>query len=123
MKVQHHSLDAWREAVNLAKMVYRNTGGFPKAELFGLTSQIRRSAVSVPSNIAEGAARLTQRDFLRFLGIARGSLMELETGVVIAAEVGFLEKPEFDELTSQIERVFTFLSGLITNVRSKLNEP
>jgi len=121
MRVKHHNLEAWRESVKLVKTIYQGTASFPKQELFGLTSQIRRSAVSIPSNIAEGAARFTQQDFLRFLGIARGSLMELETQLIIASEAGFMEKPQFKEIAAQIERVFALLSGLITSTRAKCN--
>ncbi len=103
MLVKHHSLKAWKESIKLVRMVYEATGSFPKQELFGLTAQIWPSAVSVPSNIAEGAAWLTQQEFLRFLGIARGSLMELETQIIIAFEVGFLDAAPRGDLKAQIE--------------------
>jgi len=122
MLVRHHNLEVWKESIKLVKMIYQTTASFPKQELFGLTSQIRRSAVSIPSNIAEGAARFSQQDFLRFLGIARGSLMELETQIIIASEVGFMETATFEEIKGQMERVFALLSGLITSTRKKCNK-
>ena len=119
MLVQHHNLDAWRESIDLVKLIYEATKTFPKHELFGLVSQMRRAAVSVPSNIAEGAARFSQQEFLRFLGIARGSLMELETQVIIASEIAYLEKASFEKIMAQVERTFAILSGLISSTRTR----
>lgn len=119
MLVKHHNLEAWKESINLVKMVYTATSSLPREELFGLSSQIRRAAVSIPSNIAEGAARLTQKDFLRFLGIARGSLMELETQIIIASELGFIVDPAIGEIRAQLDRVFALLSGLITATKQR----
>jgi four helix bundle protein len=78
-KRPHYILEAWKEAKKLVREIYQLTQGFPKDETFGLTSQMRRAAVSIPSNIAEGAARSGQKELLQFLNIARGSLSELET--------------------------------------------
>ena len=86
----HRDLLIWQEAMNLAKDVYARTGSFPREEMYGLTSQMRRAAVSVPSNIAEGAGRSSDKEFRQFLMIARGSLSELETQVILAQELGFL---------------------------------
>ncbi|MDQ2070129.1 four helix bundle protein [Natronospira bacteriovora] len=107
----HHKLRAWQEAVTLVKLVYRFTGQFPADERYGLMSQMRRAAVSVPSNISEGAARATSADMVRFLVMARGSLAELETQVIIANELGF-SRPDA-ELTDQLDTVFSLLGGLI----------
>lgn len=85
----HRELHAWQEAMALARAVYRITSGFPKEELYSLTSQMRRAAVSVPSNIAEGAGRGTDREFRQFLPIARGSLSELETEWLLAKDFGY----------------------------------
>lgn len=82
----HYNLDAWKVAVDLVKSVYLLSRDFPKEEVYGLTAQMRRSAVSIPSNIAEGAARNGAREFVQFLGVAKGSLSELETQLLIAAE-------------------------------------
>ena len=86
----HRDLLAWQEAISLVGIVYQCTANFPKEEVFGLTGQMRRAAVSVPSNIAEGAARNSKREFVQFLGFARGSLSELETQVIISQDLGFL---------------------------------
>src|SRR5690242_19387804 len=90
MKRKHHDLQVWQEGMALAKDIYAATASFPKEEIYGLTSQMRRAAVSLPSNIAEGAARGTKKEFLQFLIIARGSLMELETQILLSKELGFL---------------------------------
>ena len=86
----HRDLAAWREAMVLVETVYRHTARFPREELYGLASQVRRSAVSIPSNIAEGAARNTSRELLQFLGIACGSLAELDTQLDLAVRLGYL---------------------------------
>jgi four helix bundle protein len=112
---KHHQLLAWQQAIVLVKSVYEATAKFPKEELYLLTSQMRRCAVSVPSNIAEGAARSGSREFLQFLGIARGSLSELETQVLIAKELGYLKN--YDALAEQIDSVFRLLGGLINSLR------
>ena len=86
----HRDLLAWQEAIRLVEIVCRDTAGFPNEETFGLKSQLRRSAVSVPSNIAEGSARNTTGELVQFLGIARGSLAELETQLEVATRLGLL---------------------------------
>lgn len=86
----HKNLLAWREAMSLAECIYRDTAGFPREETFGLTIQIRRAAVSIPSNIAEGAARNSPRELVQFLSIACGSLAELETQLDLAVRFGYM---------------------------------
>jgi four helix bundle protein len=98
--------------------MYEATKGFPVEERYGLTSQIRRAAVSIPANIAEGAARGTQKEFLQFLIIARGSISELETLLTIAREVGFLSEGKTGDLERRCDQVSSRLSGLITSVRN-----
>ena len=88
----HERLQVWRDAMALVEDVYRHTGSFPDSERFGLTSQMRRAAISIPSNIAEGAARRSTADYVRFLSIARGSLSELDTQLQIAERLGFAAK-------------------------------
>jgi four helix bundle protein len=87
----HKDLDVWKAAMELAKLVYLITSKFPKEELYGLTQQIRRSAVSIPSNIAEGAARNSRKEFIQFLHISLGSLAELETQLLLSEKLGFLQ--------------------------------
>lgn len=116
----HYELDAWKEVMRLAREVYAITSRFPDTERFGLTLQIRRSAVSVPSNIAEGVARGSQAEFKRFLLIARGSLMELDTQLWIAKDLGLVEV--FDEVAQRLERVFRLINGLLkpANTRPRI---
>ena len=118
MKRAHTELNAWQEGIALVKAMYEATKGFPAEERYGLTSQIRRAAVSVPANIAEGAARGTQKEFLQFLIIARGSISELETLMTIAKEVGLLSGDKAGDLDKLCDRVSSRLSGLITSVRN-----
>ena len=120
MKRKHHDLDAWQVAIDLVKDVYALTSSFPSHEVYALTSQIRRCAVSVPSNIAEGSARLTTKELIHFLGIARGSLSELETQLIIARELGYLPS---DKLPSEkLDRLFALISGLISHQRKRVEK-
>ena len=99
----------------LVKMIYESTNSFPTEENFGLKSQIRRAAVSIPSNIAEGAARTGSKEFLQFLSISRGSLSEVETQLLIAKNLGYINNP--DPVLEQIDKVFGLLGGLINSIR------
>jgi four helix bundle protein len=111
-------LDAWQMAIELAERVYKVTSQFPDNERFGLTSQMRRSAVSISSNIAEGSGRSSDADFARFLEIAYGSLMEIVSQSAIAKVQGFLKHGEHEELYEAAERLARVLSGL----RSSLSQ-
>lgn len=117
MRRKHHELRAWQEAMSLVKEVYRITASFPRDELYSLTSQMRRAAVSIPSNIAEGAARTGDKEFLQFLSISRGSLSELETQLIIAGDLGYL--PSSDEIMQRIDSLFGLLSGLMKSLRER----
>jgi four helix bundle protein len=105
----HEHLEVWQDAMELVVLTYRFSQQFPDSERFSLTSQIRRAAVSVPSNIAEGAARRSRPEYLRFLSIARGSLAELATQVQIAVRLGFVASA--DEISKQTDRVFAKLTA------------
>ena len=120
MKRAHHDLKVWQEAMDLVKMIYQSSSSFPESENFGLTSQIRRAAISVPSNIAEGAARTSDKEFLQFLSISRGSLSEVETQMLISRNLGYLENP--DHVMEQIDKVFGLLGGLINSLRERKNK-
>ncbi len=108
----YRDLIAWQKAMLLVEHIYRVTGGFPSEERFGLVSQIRRAAVSVPSNIAEGHTRTTT-DYLRFLQIARGSLNELETQSEIARRLNFLTDLEAQRVSLEVTEIGRILNGLI----------
>ena len=112
----HQNLDAWQQAMRLVKMTYMVTKAFPKEELYGLTAQMRRAAVSIPSNLAEGAARSSKKEFAQFISISKGSLAELETQMLIAAELEYL-LPEH-EIFTQLDRVGQLFSGLHRTVRT-----
>jgi four helix bundle protein len=115
----YRDLRIWREAVDLALVIYRVTAEFPKHELYGLTSQMRRAAVSVSSNIAEGEGHNSDGDFGRFLFHARGSLLELQTQVVIAGGLEYLTKEQIAVLTHTTDDLGRGLNGLIQTVRGK----
>ncbi len=110
----YRDLVAWQKAMNLVIEIYRVTRNFPKDELFGLTSQLRRAAVSIPSNIAEGQGQLSKGDFRRFLGHARGSLSELETQIIISQNLDYLAEEEANHLLNLATEVGRILNGLIT---------
>jgi four helix bundle protein len=102
--------------MRLVKLTYRVTQSFPREEMYGLSAQMRRAAISVPSNVAEGAARSSKREFGQFLSIARGSLSELETQMLIAADLGYL--PGDNEIFACLDRVGRLLAGLSKSVAS-----
>ncbi len=115
----YRRLDAWQHGTTTAKRIYRVTRNFPDDEKFGLVSQLRRSAVSVPNNIAEGAGRGSSTDFRRFLYMARGSLNELDTGLEIAADLGYLSTRQMDFLEAPYVRLWKTLNGLIRSIDRK----
>lgn len=110
----HYKLEAWKQSRELVLSVYTLAQNFPKEEMFGLTSQMRRAAVSIPSNIAEGAARSTKKEFAQFVSISKGSLSELETQMLISSELGYLS-PEH-EIFAHLDRVGQLLSGFHKSV-------
>ena len=111
-------LKVWRKAQSLAVEVYRVTMRFPREELYGLTSQLRRSAVSIGANIAEGCGRRTDGDFTRFLQIARGSASELEYELLLARELGLLAHDEGHRLEQQVVEVERMLTALVQRIQS-----
>lgn len=113
MRVQsYRELDVWQLAMELAVECYHATRSFPKEELFGMTSQIRRAAVSIPANIAEGQGRHSTKEFLNFLSTARGSLNELETHLEMSCRVQLLSTQTLDHLLALTDRISRMLSGL-----------
>lgn len=112
MAKSFRDLKVWNLAVDMTTLVYAVTAGFPKSEIFGLSSQMRRAAVSIPSNIAEGSARGTKKDFKQFVSIARGSNCELQTQLLIAARLGFAQQQQVDEIQLALNEIGQMLSGL-----------
>ena len=115
----HEKLDVWKMAIEMVVRVYECTGDFPNDERFGLTSQIRRAAVSVPANIAEGAGRHHDREFLQFLGIAQGSASELETELLIAHRLGYIDEENFRSIYEEVNSIARMIVGLSKHLRSK----
>lgn len=114
----HRKLRAFELADNLALDIYRHTQSFPREEQFGLSSQMRRAAVSVASNIVEGCARHSEADFLRFLDMAYGSVRELEYQLSLAHRLGYIQQDEYKPLASHTEETGKVLYGLIRSLRS-----
>lgn len=115
----YQDLDVWRISMDLAQQAYEITRVFPREEQFGMTSQIRRSATSIPANIAEGYGRQSRGDFVRFLRIAQGSLKELETHLLLASRVGLLDNDAQDAPLEMADRVGRMLRGLIRSLQEK----
>jgi four helix bundle protein len=112
-KSGYRDLEVWQKARALATHIYEATAAFPRHEFWGLTQQMRRAAVSVPSNIAEGHGRKTTRDRIQFLVVARGSLLELETQALIAADLGFTTSDDAEMVVIRTTEVIRLLNGLI----------
>jgi four helix bundle protein len=112
----YRDLVVWKKSMALVLNVYRCTQAFPKIETYGLTSQLRRAVISVPSNIAEGQARLSTGEFRQFLGNARGSLMEVETQILVARDLGYLEENQSDSLLSAAAEVGRIINGLLASL-------
>jgi four helix bundle protein len=113
----HKDLDVWTQAMDLVDEIYRRTRHFPSEELYGLVNQMRRAAISIPSNVAEGAARSGKKEFNQFLRVALGSLSELETQVLIAQRQGYLDDDV--AVLRQIETVRRLLLGLIRHLKKE----
>ncbi|MBN2106652.1 MAG: four helix bundle protein [Deltaproteobacteria bacterium] len=112
MTKPHHRLEVWKKAIDFVKHIYAATSDFPVEEKFGLISQMRRAAVSIPSNISEGAARQSRKEFINFLSIAQGSVAELETQLIIAKELNFFSIEVADDLLEALEDISKMIIGL-----------
>lgn len=118
----HKNLQVWSKSISFVKDIYLITRAFPKDEMFGLTSQLRRAAVSIPSNIAEGNGRGSKKDLIRFLYIAIGSAAEIETQLIICHEIGLINGNDFDHLTSQIHVIIRMATALANNKKKELDK-
>jgi len=113
-------LDVWKKAIDFVTVVYRATESFPREERFGLTSQIRRAAVSIPANIAEGAARDSKKEFLYFLSNAQGSASELETELLIAQKLGYLAEREYISMRDELDSIGRMIIGLSQKIKKTI---
>ena len=118
----HERLNLWRKAADLVVKLYSITNSFPKDERYSLTQQIRKAAVSVPANIAEGAARQSDKEFLYFLSNAQGSASELSTELLIAYELGYLTQQQHCEANEDLDHIGRMIYGLSQNVKARLAE-
>ncbi len=116
----HKNLEVWKKSIQLVTDIYYISKKFPKEEMYGLTNQIRRSAVSIPSNIAEGAARKSTKEFIQFLYIALGSHSELETQLIISCNLNFINTKQKDDLLIPMMEIGKMLIGLINYLKTKL---
>jgi four helix bundle protein len=116
----HKDLEVWKKAIEMVTKIYTITRTFPKEELYGLTNQMRRSAVSVPSNIAEGSGRDSSKELLHFLCFATGSLSELETQIIIAHNLGYLNNDQKQDIDTILSNIFKLISGLTQSIKKKI---
>ena len=110
------TLNVWQKSHKLAVMIYQETKKFPKEEVYGITSQIRRAIVSIPTNLAEGCGRGSDRDFAKFAQIAFGSANESEYLILLSNELGFIDRADSDELTEKVTEIKRMLTSLIKNL-------
>ena len=116
----HKDLDVWKKSVSLVTSIYEVTKTFPKDEIYGITNQIRRSAVSIPSNMAEGSARKGEKEFIQFLYISLGSMAELETQLIIANNLKYVNLNDYELMTGRLEEIRKMIIGLIKFVKNKI---
>jgi four helix bundle protein len=117
----YQDLDVWKQSRHLVKVIYQVSKAFPKEEQFGLINQLRRAAISVPSNIAEGTGRNHKKDSIQFFFIARGSLYEIETQLIIACDLDFLSKEKLSKILIQLTRCKKLLNGFINYFQKQTN--
>ena len=117
----HKDLRVWQQSIEMVTSIYLITKAFPKDELFGLVSQMRRAAVSVPSNIAEGYARGSDKEKLHFLRISSGSMSEIETQLLLSLNLGYVSQEDFDELSEIVTSVWKQLNALISSLKKRLS--
>ena len=117
LKLNHKNLDVWKLAIKLVSKMYKVTAKYPKEELFGLTSQTRRAAISISANIAEGAARKSLTERKRFFEISRSSLVEVDTHIEIAKELKYLDEKVLTELEKELSELFAKLSNFIKKAK------
>ncbi|MBI4656168.1 MAG: four helix bundle protein [Elusimicrobia bacterium] len=119
----YKDLEIWKKSIDLVKTIYKLTENFPEKETYSLTSQLRRSAVSVPSNIAEGQARKHTKEFLQFLYHALGSLAELNTQTIIAKDIGYLSEENFEIVEARITEIQKMVYAIISKLSTTIHSP
>jgi four helix bundle protein len=119
----YRDLNAWKQAMTVAEDCYRCTNSFPAEERLGLTSQLRRAAVSIPANVAEGRCRQTTGAFINHVGIALGAVGELETCIELSSRLGFLKPPDVARLSTSVSAIGRLLSALLRSLESKRSDP
>ncbi len=122
MMKTHKDLIVWQKGIELVKSIYEITDSYPKSEQFGLVSQLRRCSVSIPSNIAEGCGRNSDKELIQFLYIALGSASELETQVIISVELGFLEKNKAESVEILVNEIIKMVSSLIKSIKTRIKD-
>ena len=115
----HKDLDVWKNSINFVTEIYKLTGNFPKEEIYCISNQMRRAAVSIPSNIAEGAGRKHNKEFIQFLHIAMGSSSELETQIFISKNLNYISEEQMNTIIEKLYDIRKMLSGLLKAVSSK----
>ena len=110
-------LNVWKLSIELVKDIYQVTAKYPPVEIYGLTSQLRRAAISIPSNIAEGQGRNSFKEFKQFIAIALGSLAELETQLIISHEIGYLNREDFSKLSESLDNIRKMLKALASSLK------
>ena len=116
----YRDLDIWKRSCTMVTTVYSATSEFPKREMFGLTRQIRRAAVSVPSNIAEGATRLYTREYIRFLSNALGSIAELETQLIVSVDLGYTTQERIEHIFQELDQIGRMIRRLVQRLEERL---
>lgn len=121
MSIQsYRDLDIWKRSCTMVTTVYSATSSFPKREMFGLTRQLRRAAVSIPSNIAEGAARLYTREYIRFLSNALGSIAELETQLIVSIDLGYTTQERIEHIFQELDQIGRMMRRLVQRLEERL---
>lgn len=113
----HHRLEVWKRAIEMVANIYKITENFPKTEIYGLSMQMRKSAISIPSNIAEGAGRSSKKEFEQFLSIAQGSVSEIETQLIIANKLNYIS--DIDNLVKELDEISKMILGLCKSLKNK----
>ncbi|MCL5036603.1 MAG: four helix bundle protein [Chloroflexi bacterium] len=117
MQGRHKDLEVWKKSINFVVKIYEITGRFPENEKYGIIAQLRRAAVSIPSNIAEGAARKTRAEYIQFLYIARGSINEIDTQIEIVKRLNYINEEKYTEVINLLDEISRLVNGLIKSLK------